>query len=209
MVDVPLTNVRCPNNNNYFVANNLEKSGPGTVTLSAANEYTGTTFVRDGVLELTGSLAGTAWVEGGTLTGAGAIAGYAYVAGGAIQAASGASLTLGDNLAFGPGGRLAVSGMDGTPGVLSLTKPGALLHIDEGAQIDFLVKGSGGMGSLNGEHVIVEMPEGGSVVGEFAGFTDGKAVDRFGNRYTIRYDAGDGNDIALTGQRRGTVILLK
>lgn len=209
VVDVPLTNVRCPNNNNYFVANNLEKSGPGTVTLSAANEYTGTTFVRDGVLELTGSLAGTAWVEGGTLTGAGAIAGYAYVAGGAIQAASGASLTLGDNLAFGPGGRLAVSGMDGTPGVLSLTKPGALLHIAEGAGIDFLVKGSGGIGSLNGEHVIVEMPEGGSVVGEFAGFTDGKAVDRFGNRYTIRYDAGDGNDIALTGLSRGTVILLK
>ena len=209
VVDVPLTNVRCPNNNNYLVANNLEKSGPGTVTLSAANEYTGTTFVRDGVLELTGSLAGTAWVEGGTLTGAGAIAGYAYVAGGAIQAASGASLTLGDTLAFGPGGRLAVSGTDGTPGVLSLSKPGALLHIDEGAQIDFLVKGSGGMGSLNGEHVIVEMPEGGRVVGEFAGFTDGKAVDRFGNRYAIRYDAGDGNDIALTGLSRGTVILLK
>ena len=209
VVDVPLTNVRCPNNGNYLVANNLEKSGPGTVTLSAANEYTGTTFVRDGVLELTGSLAGTAWVEGGTLTGAGAIAGYAYVAGGAIQAASGASLTLGDNLAFGPGGRLAVSGMDGTPGVLSLTKPGALLHIEEGAGIDFLVKNSGGMGSLVGEHVIVEMPEGGRVVGEFAGFTDGKAVDRFGNRYTIRYDAGDGNDIALTGLSRGTVILLK
>ncbi|MBR4617158.1 MAG: autotransporter-associated beta strand repeat-containing protein, partial [Kiritimatiellae bacterium] len=196
-------------NNNYLVANNLEKSGPGTVTLSAANEYTGTTFVRDGVLELTGSLAGTAWVEGGTLTGAGAIAGYVYVAGGAIQAASGASLTLGDNLAVGPGGRLAVSGTDGTPGVLSLTKPGALLHIDEGAEIDFLVKGSGGIGSLKGEHVIVEMPEGGNVVGEFAGFTDGKAVDRFGNRYTIRYDAGDGNDIALTGLSRGTVILLK
>ncbi|MBQ6247820.1 MAG: autotransporter-associated beta strand repeat-containing protein, partial [Kiritimatiellae bacterium] len=55
VVDVPLTNVRCPNNGNYLVANNLEKSGPGMVTLSAANEYTGTTFVRDGVLELTGS----------------------------------------------------------------------------------------------------------------------------------------------------------
>ena len=53
------------------------------------------------------------------------------------------------------------------------------------------------------------MPEGGKVVGEFAGFTGGKAVDRFGNRYTISYTAGDGNDIALTGLSRGTVILLK
>ena len=208
-VVVPLTDVRCPNNSNYLVANNLEKTGPGTVRLTAANEYTGTTFVRDGTLELTGSLAGTAYVERGTLTGSGAIAGYTYVAGGAVQAASGASLTLGDHLAFGPGGRLTVSGTGERPGVISLTKPGALLHIDEDAGIDFLVKGSGGMGSLNGEHVIVEMPEGGRVVGEFGGFTDGKATDRFGNRYTIRYDAGDGNDIAITGRNRGTIFYLK
>ena len=208
-VEVPLTDVRCPNNGNYFVANNLEKSGPGTVTLSAANEYTGTTFVREGVLELPGSLAGTVWIEGGMLVGSGSIAGYTYVDGGAISANAGASLTLGDNLAFGPGGRLAVSGTGAAPGTISLDTAGALLYIDEAATIDFLVKDSGGIGSLVGEHVIIEMPEEGRVIGEFAGFTDGKAVDRFGNRYTISYTAGDGNDIALTGLSRGTVIFLK
>ncbi len=208
-VAVPLTDVRCPNNSNYLVANNLEKSGPGTVTLSAANEYTGTTFVRDGTLKLTGSLAGTAYVEGGTLTGSGSIAGYTYVDGGAILAASGSTLALGDNLAFGPGGRLAVSGTGEEPGVLSLTTPGALLHIDEDAVIDFQVKGSGGIGSLSGENVIIEMPEGGKVVGEFAGFTAGRAIDRYGNRYAISYAAGDGNDIAITGLTRGTLIYLQ
>ena len=208
-VAVPLTDVRCPNNSNYLFANNLEKIGPDTAKLTAANEYTGTTFVRDGILELTGSLAGTAWIEGGILTGSGSIAGYTYVDGGAILAASGSSLTLGDNLAFGPGGRLAVSGIGERPGVISLTAPGALLHIDEEAAIDFLAKGSGGIGSLVGEHVIVEMPENGRVVGEFAGFTNGKATDRFGNRYAISYAAGDGNDIAITGIASGTVIFLK
>ena len=129
--------------------------------------------------------------------------------GGAILAASGSSLTLGGNLAFGPGGRLAVSGIGERPGVISLTAPGALLHIDEEAAIDFLAKGAGGIGSLVGEHVIVEMPENGRVVGEFAGFTNGKATDRFGNRYAISYAAGDGNDIAITGIASGTVIFLK
>jgi hypothetical protein len=143
------------------------------------------------------------------LVGSGSIAGYTYVDGGAISAGAGASLTLGDNLAFGPGGRLTVSGTGAAPGVLSLDTIGALLYIDEAAIIDFQVKDSGGIGSLVGEHVIIEMPVEGRVVGEFAGFTDGKAVDRFGNRYTIRYDAGDGNDIAITGLSRGTVIFLK
>ena len=208
-VAVPLTDVRCPNGSNYLVANNLEKTGPGTVRLAAANEYTGTTFVREGTLELTGSLAGTAYVEGGTLTGTGTIAGYTYVDGGAILAAPGSTLTLGNNLAFGPGGRLAVSGTGERPGVISLAAPGARLFIDKDASLDFQVRGSGGIGSLLGEHVIVEMPAGGSVVGEFGGFTNGRAVDRFGNRYTISYAAGDGNDIAITGLSRGTILYLK
>ena len=208
-VDVPLTDVQCPNSGNYLVANNLEKSGPGTVTLSAANEYTGTTFVREGVLELPGSLAGTVWIEGGMLVGSGSIAGYTYVDGGAISAGAGASLTLGDNLAFGPGGRLAVAGTGAAPGTISLDTAGALLYIDEAAIIDFQVKGSGGIGSLVGEHVIIEMPEEGRVIGEFAGFTAGRAIDRYGNRYAISYAAGDGNDIAITGLTRGTLIYLQ
>ena len=208
-VAVPLTDVQCPNNSNYLVANNLEKSGPGTVTLSATNEFTGTTFVREGTLALTGSLAGSAYIEGGTLTGSGSIAGYTYVDGGEISAASGSTLTLGGYLAFGPDGRLAVSGIGGGPGVISLTTPGALLHIDEDAVIDVKVNGFGGFGSLAGENVIIAMPEGGRVVGEFAGFEDGKATDRFGNRYAISYTAGDGNDIAITGFARATVIYLQ
>ena len=208
-VDVPLTDVQCPNNSNYLVANNLVKTGPGTVTLSATNEYTGTTFVREGVLDLTGSLAGTACVEGGTLTGSGSIAGYTYVDGGEILAPAGSRLTFGGNLAFGPGGRLAVSKAAEGPGVIALTSPGALLYIDEDAELDFQTGRSGGIGSLAGEHVLVEMPVNGRVVGGFAGFTDGKMTDSNGNIFTISYTAGDGNDIAITGLSGVTVILFR
>ncbi|MBR1920680.1 MAG: autotransporter-associated beta strand repeat-containing protein, partial [Kiritimatiellae bacterium] len=115
-VAVPLADVRRPskNNANYHYANNLEKTGPGTVTLSAENEYTGTTFVHDGRLVLTGSVAGPAWVDGGVLAGSGEIAGYAYAKdGGAFEAVPDATLAFGGTVALGPGGSLRVSARRG------------------------------------------------------------------------------------------------
>jgi autotransporter-associated beta strand protein len=52
----------------------LTKTGAGTLTLSAANSYTGMTTVNAGILRLLGSLAGAASVEaGGLLTGSGSL----------------------------------------------------------------------------------------------------------------------------------------
>ena len=78
--------------NNIFVGTNVPinvlKSGSGTLNLPAANTYSGTTVVSNGVLSLTGSLGtNTVTVAGGLLMGNGTINGPVSVqSGGAIEA---------------------------------------------------------------------------------------------------------------------------
>jgi autotransporter-associated beta strand protein len=68
-------------------SNGLTKSGTGTLTLSGANSFTGTTRVTGGTLVLTGSLAGAATVNGGaTLAGNGSVTGSLGVTDGTIEA---------------------------------------------------------------------------------------------------------------------------
>ena len=208
-VSVPLTNVACPNNSNYLVANNLEKTTAGTVTLSAANEFTGTAFVHDGKLLVSGSLAGSAWVDGGVLESSGSIAGYAYaVDGGAITATPGATLSFGDKLAIGANGCLRVTATPGAFGSFELTSANGAVYIAEGAILDFDFNG-GKLGALAGEHVIVALPDGATVEGEFANFTDGKYVDASGNKFMINYAGGDGNDIVLTCRGSGFAVIVR
>ena len=208
-VSVPLTNVACPNSSNYLVANNLEKTTAGTVTLSAANEFTGTAFVHDGKLLVTGSLAGSAWVDGGVLEGSGSIAGYAYaVDGGAITATPGTMLSFGDKLAIGANGCLRVTATPGAFGSFELTSADGAVYIAEGAILDFDLNG-GKLGALAGEHVIVALPDGASVEGEFENFPDGKYVDSCGNKFRIDYAGGDGNDIVLTCRGNGFAIVVR
>ena len=83
----------------------LTKVGSGTLTLTAANTYTGTTVVQAGTLVVSGSVAGSATVTGGTLTGSGSIAGALTVASGG-NLAPGAligNLTVGSSAVLQPG----------------------------------------------------------------------------------------------------------
>jgi len=208
-VSVPLTNVACPNNSNYLVANNLEKTTAGTVTLSAANEFTGTAFVHDGKLLVSGSLAGSAWVDGGVLEGSGSIAGYAYaVDGGAITATPGTTLSFGDKLAVGTNGCLRVTGTSGAFGSFELTSAEGVVYLAEGARLDFDLRG-GRLGALAGERVIVSLPAGAKVEGEFANFKNGKYIDPSGHRFFIDYAGGDGNDIVLTSRSAGLSVVVR
>ena len=57
----------------------LLKTGEGTLTLSGANSYEGATVVRQGTLQINGSVAGDAWsVDDGILMGSGTIGGTLY-----------------------------------------------------------------------------------------------------------------------------------
>ena len=96
---------------NDVAANNggLTKVGSGTLILSAANTYTGTTIVSDGTLEVDGSLASGSAVtiqSGGTLDGVGTV-------NGSVTAQSGGTVSPGDTSGILKTGNLALnSGAD-------------------------------------------------------------------------------------------------
>ena len=208
-VDVPLTNVANPCNSNFLVANNLEKTTDGTLTLSAANEFTGTTYVHDGKLLLTGSLAGSAYVDGGVIEGSGSIAGYVYATkDGAISATPGTVLSFGDKLAVGEGGSLRVAATGGGVGTFALTSAEGAVYLGENACLSFDLR-DGSLGALSGEHVIVDLPAGAKVEGEFVNFVNGKYTDDNGNKYVVNYAGGDGNDIVLSARGNGFSIIIR
>lgn len=205
-VNAPLANGAHQNGTCYFNSTNLKKSGPGTVTLNAANTFEGTAYVEDGTLDLAGSLASGACVEGGVLTGSGDINGYVYVtADGVFNPKAGAEMKLGDHLAIGDGGTLRIAA--GATGVSKVELVSGNVYLGEGARLDFDLR-KGGIAKLNGS-VIVEVPEGAEVVGTFSNFVDGKYKDEAGNKYTISYTAGDGNDIGLTAVAAGMTVFVR
>ena len=179
-VDTVLSDGAHQNGSCYFNATNLKKDGPGTLTLSAANTFTGTAFVHGGKLLLTGSLAGSAYVDGGVIEGSGSIAGYVYATkDGAISATPGTVMSFGDKLAVGDGGSLCVAATSDV------------------------------VGTFAGEHVIVDLPAGAKVEGEFANFVNGKYTDDNGNKYVVNYAGGDGNDIVLSARGSGLSIVVR
>ena len=87
----------------------LIKSGPDTVTLTAANTYTGGTTVNSGILQVDGSIALsnlTSVNNGGALTGSGTVGNTIINSGGAFapgNGTAGSSMAVSGNLAFQSG----------------------------------------------------------------------------------------------------------
>ena len=87
----------------------LEKIGTGTLTLSGANSYSGTTTVIGGVLDVEGSIAASSLTTvnaGGALTGAGMVGNTVIASGGILlpgNGTPGSSLNVAGNLALQSG----------------------------------------------------------------------------------------------------------
>jgi outer membrane autotransporter protein len=80
----------------------LDKIGSGTLMLTGASTYTGTTNVSEGVLNVNGSLVSSVCVcSGGTLTGTGSIGGLSVSGGGIVAPGNSiGTLTIRGNVSF-------------------------------------------------------------------------------------------------------------
>ncbi len=203
-IDATLTNTfRTGDTADQHPCNGLEKTTSGKVTLTAANEYTGTTLVSDGTLELLGSVAGPAWVSGGLLTGTGSVAGTAcIVEKGTLVPDEGQRMSFGDQVVIADGGKLVING-EGALNSIALTTPNKNLYLDEGAILEPHFKGKAGT------FTIAELAEGGKVIGSFANFENGAYIDSTGKKYRLTTTGGDGNDLDLTTEIRGFKLIIR
>jgi len=110
----------------------VEKDGPGTLVLGAANSYAGPTIIRGGGLNVTGSIGtGPVQVNNAILSGTGVINGPVVVgSGGTLSLGnSTAPLTINNSLVLLPGSTTSVSLNDhpAVQGLTSVTYGGTLL----------------------------------------------------------------------------------
>ena len=172
--------------------------GNGVVILTAANTYSGATYVGAGTLDVTGSLAGgTVFVQaGGTLSGSGTV-GDVSVQGGVLSAGNGSPgvLTTG-NLTLDSYSQLAVTINGGTAGTgYSQVQANGSVNLG-GSTLNLT-----GTGAASSSGPIVLIQSTGGVTGTFAGLAEGATVTYQGTTYQITYQynpaGGTGTDVAL------------
>jgi autotransporter-associated beta strand protein len=178
-------------------ARDLDKRGPGTMQLSAANTYTGATIVSGGVLLVEGQQGGSpAQIVDGTLGGNGAV--------GALTTVDGV-VSPGSN---GPGKLTAVGGFTGSERgsfkvELNGTKAG-LNHDQLAVQGAVflnnlaLLPTLGFSSSVGNTFTIVDNDGVEAVRGTFAGLAEGDSLTIGKVKFQISYRGGDGNDVVLT-----------
>jgi autotransporter-associated beta strand protein len=107
----------------------LVKAGTGTLTLSGANDYTGTTTVNAGALVVTGAIANSAVTvnAGGTLAGTGTVGATTIMSGGTFAPGNSlGTMTVQGNLAFQSGAIYLVQVTPSTASSANVTGSAAL-----------------------------------------------------------------------------------
>ena len=212
-VDVALADVIVPNTANTFNSINLFKRSTGTVTLAGTNTYSGTTFVEAGTLRVTGSLASSVIVQSnGTFCGSGTIARTINVEGGTLLPGADDSgtgtLTLSRHLRLSSNGTLKAAVSGSGSGRIVLTNQLARVLL-ENPVLDISLL-SGGAAAFASGITLIDNQGVNPIEGTFLGLPEGGSLDLGSQRVAdITYLGGDGNDVALILQYRGSVILVR
>ena len=176
--DLMVTNALRNGSNDYAGTGSLQKEGVGTMQLSAANTYTGTTTVNAGTLLLTGSIAGPAAISaGGALSGTGTVTGATTVSGILAPGNAGIGTLTTGALTLAPGANYQwqLSDWNGTAGttdvvnVPSLTitstaasptvitiQPQALANFSETAHVFSIVHATGAISGYTQNKFVVD-----------------------------------------------------
>lgn len=184
---------------------NLIKSGLGTLALTAANGYIGTTTVNAGTLLVnnatgSGTGSGNVSVTVGTLGGSGSISGTVTIGNstGAADSILAPGNSIGTiatgNLAFNSSGSYAAE-LNGTSATSDRANVTGTVSINAATTLTVNVAGTL---SANQQYVIVSNDDVDAVSGTFAGLAqDAVVVSPGGTDLKISYTGGDGNDIVL------------
>jgi len=189
-------------------AQNLEKEGAGTLTLSGTNTFSGATSVTAGTLLVTGALNGTTSV---TVSGAATLGGTGSI----FATSSSNTLSIASGGAINPGvpgvnngiGTLTINGNLDLSGTLGADIAGAT----PGTQYDQItVNGTVTLQNTaalavttpstppaNTHFSILDISGAGAVTGTFSGVAEGGTVTSSGNTFSVSYVGGTGNDVTL------------
>ncbi|HIQ45440.1 MAG TPA: DUF4347 domain-containing protein [Pseudomonas oleovorans] len=179
----------------------LNKSGSGSLTLTANNTSTGSSTVFAGTLIVDGNTSSTTTVaSGATLAGSGSLGGNVTVqSGGTLSPGNGGagSLNINGNLSLAAGSTLALdingttagSGYDRVLVNGSANLSGATLAVTHG-----YTAGSGD------RYTVIVNDGGDAITGTFTGISEGGTITAGGNgtELTTSYAGGTGNDLTLT-----------
>ena len=208
-----LADVKVPNAGNLSDSVNLFKRTTGMVTLTGANTYGGTTFVKEGALRVNGSLASAVIVEAdGTLCGTGSLNRTVNVEGGVlapgVDGAGSGSITLGRFLRIADGGSLKIGVGAAASGRVVMTHPEARVLL-QNAQLDLSLL-PGGVPTLAAGVTVIDNQGSEPVEGAFADLPEGGVFEIGNGRFVaITYAGGDGNDVVALLQNRSTVLVLR
>ncbi len=178
-------------------ANTLIKIGTGVLRIDSPNFYSGRTIVQSGVLDVQASLDSTAVrVQGsGTLAGVGPVGSIENLVGGTVSPGINAKVLGSGQVAMNPGSTFRVDILGTAPtdyDQLDVTGPVTL----SGVALSLNISANTPVGT---QFLLIKNDGNDAVVGTFDGLPQGSSwVAPDGQRFSITYHGGDGNDVVVT-----------
>ena len=198
--------------NGAGVTGSLIKTGPGTLTLSHANTYTGGTTIKKGALVVentTGSATGPGAVQVnlGTLRGVGKIDGAVTVGNGSSSgaiilggnnAATPGNLTINNALTFESKSSYKCTLKRSTSGTGQVTGKVSALGVIINANVPFTFADTGtGTLAIGTVLTVINNTSASPIAGRFSNLANGLIFTSNGNNFKVNYTGGTGNDLTL------------